>query len=207
MRSARLGLAAGFVLVLVTAAVAMDDTAAPQTPSWVTPLPVANISVKSGKPAKLELRFKVADGYHINSNQPGSELLIPTKLQLNPPTDIGVGSIAYPPGHDLTLAVAPDQPLNVYTGEFTVTAKVSAARTASPGQIQGAWPAQVPGLQRPLVFPTKVGAGRVRSRGAEANVRLRHSEQSGAESACSPVALSTQQSAISQNKAATDFHG
>ncbi|MFZ3210483.1 MAG: protein-disulfide reductase DsbD domain-containing protein [Terriglobales bacterium] len=134
MRSARLGLAAGFVLVLVTAAVAMDDTAAPQTPSWVTPLPVAKISVKSGKPAKLELRFKVADGYHINSNQPGSELLIPTKLQLNPPTDIGVGSIAYPPGHDLTLAVAPDQPLNVYTGEFTVTAKVSAARTASPGK-------------------------------------------------------------------------
>jgi len=131
-RSAVVGFLAGFVLVLAGAA--MEDTAAPQTPSWVTPLPVAKISVKSGKPAKLELRFKVADGYHINSNQPGSELLIPTKLQLNPPTDIGVGSISYPKGHDLILAVAPDQPLNVYTGGFTITAMVSAARTASPGK-------------------------------------------------------------------------
>jgi len=135
MRSARIELAAGFVLVLVAAGAAMDDTAAPQTASWVTPLPVARISVASGKPATLlRLRFKVADGYHINSNQPGSELLIPTKLQLNPPTDIGLGSITYPKGHELILAIAPDQPLNVYTGEFTITAKVSAARTASPGK-------------------------------------------------------------------------
>ena len=134
MRSARIGIAVGFVLVLVAAATAMDDTPPPQTPAWVRPLPVAKISVKSGKPAKLELRFKVADGYHINSNQPGSELLIPTKLQLNPPTDIGLGSITYPKGHDLTLAIAPDQPLNVYSGEFTITAKVSATRTASPGK-------------------------------------------------------------------------
>jgi len=134
MRSARIGLAAGFVLVLMAAGAARDDTAPPQTPSWVTPLPTDKISVAPGKPATLRLRFKVADGYHINSNQPGSELLIPTKLQLNPPTDIGFGSITYPKGHDLTLAIAPDQPLNVYTGEFTITAKVSAARTASPGK-------------------------------------------------------------------------
>ena len=130
-KSAVLGFLAGFVLVLVAAV--MGDTA-PETPSWVTPLPVSKISVASGKPAKVQLRFKIADGYHINSNQPGSELLIPTKLQLNPPTDIGVGSITYPKGHSLTLAVAPDQPLNVYTGEFTIAAKVSATRTASPGK-------------------------------------------------------------------------
>jgi len=119
-----------FALVLV--ATAMAETA-PETPSWVTPLPVAKVSIASGKPAKVQLRFKIAAGYHINSNQPGSELLIPTKLQLNPPTDIGVGSIIYPKGHDLTLAITPDQPLNVYTGEFVITGKVSATRTASPG--------------------------------------------------------------------------
>jgi len=120
-----------FALVLVATATAQT---APETQSWVTPLPVTKVSVASGKPAKVQLRFKIADGYHINSNKPGSELLIPTKLQLNPPTDIGVGSITYPKGHSLTLAVAPDQPLDVYTGEFTITAKVSAMRTASPGK-------------------------------------------------------------------------
>ncbi|HVP51635.1 MAG TPA: protein-disulfide reductase DsbD domain-containing protein [Terriglobales bacterium] len=120
-----------FALMLV--ATAMAQTAV-ETPSWVTPLPVAKVSVASGRPAKVQLRFKIANGYHINSNQPGSELLIPTKLQLNPPTDIGVGSITYPKGRSLTLAVAPDQPLNVYTGEFMIAAKVSAMRTATPGR-------------------------------------------------------------------------
>jgi DsbC/DsbD-like thiol-disulfide interchange protein len=123
--------ALGLACLLVAAA--MAETA-PDVPSWVTPLPVATISVSSGKPVSVHLRFKVAEGYHINSNQPGSELLIPTKLQLNLPTDIGVGSIVYPKGHQLTLAIAPDQPLNVYTGEFTIAAKVSATRTATPGK-------------------------------------------------------------------------
>lgn len=130
-KSAAIGFLAGFVLVAASAA--MLDTA-PKTPSWVTPLPVSKISVAAGKPARVQLRFRIADGYHINSNQPGSELLIPTKLLLNPPTDVGVGSITYPKGHDLTLAIAPDQKLNVYTGEFTIAAKVSAARTAIPGK-------------------------------------------------------------------------
>ena len=126
-------LALTFALTFVLVAAALPETA-PDTTSSVTPLPVAMISVASGKPANVRLLFKVADGYHINSNRPGSELLIPTKLQLNPPTDIGVGSIVYPKGHDLTLAIAPDQPLNVYTGEFVITGKVSATRGASPGK-------------------------------------------------------------------------
>ncbi len=133
MRAAAIGFIAGFVLVLVAAGAAMFDTA-PQTPSWVTSLPVSKVSVASGKPARVQLRFKVAGGYHINSNLPRSEVLIPTRLQLNPPTDIGVGSITYPKGHELTLSVAPDQPLNVYTGEFAISAKVSATRTATPGK-------------------------------------------------------------------------
>ena len=132
MKAALIGFA-GLLLMLAAASTALSDTA-PETPSWVTPVPVAMISVRSGKPAAMRLRFKVANGYHINSNQPGSELLIPTKLQLNPPTDIGVGSIVYPKGEDLTLAVAPDQPLNVYTGEFVITGKISAMRGASPGK-------------------------------------------------------------------------
>jgi len=134
VRLARLAFAAGVLLLLAAAAPAMEDTAPPQLPSWVTTLPIDNVSVRPGQPATLHLRFKIADGYHINSHLPGSALLIPTRLQLNPPTDIGLGSIAYPKGHDLILAIAPDQPLNVYTGEFTITARVSALRGAMPGK-------------------------------------------------------------------------
>ena len=132
-KSALIGFAAGFVFVLLAAGAAMFDTTA-QSPGWVTAMPVAKISVAAGQPGKIQMRFKVAEGYHINSHQPGSELLIPTRLQMDPPTDIGVGSIVYPKGHDMTLTVAPDEKLNVYTGEFTIGATVSATRTATPGK-------------------------------------------------------------------------
>jgi DsbC/DsbD-like thiol-disulfide interchange protein len=133
MRTAFTGFVAGFAFLVAAASAGMSD-ATSQTPSWVTPLSVSKISVAAGRPARVQLRFKVAEGYHINSNQPASELLIPTKLQLDPPTDIGVGSITYPKGHDLVLAIAPGEKLNVYTGEFAIGAIVSATRTATTGK-------------------------------------------------------------------------
>ena len=93
------------------------------TPATITP----------GKPADVELRFKVKEGFHVNSNQPKSELLIPTTLKLEPPTDLATGSITYPPGKDLSFPFDPSEKLNVYSGDFTVKAKMSAARTASTG--------------------------------------------------------------------------
>lgn len=92
------------------------------------------VTVAAGKPGRVTLSFRIAPGFHINSNKPGSELLIPTKLRLNPPTDLGFGSFVYPTGEKFTFAPAPDQPLEVYTGDFAISAKVSAARGASPGR-------------------------------------------------------------------------
>src|ERR1700746_2748217 len=90
-------------------------------------------TVSPGKPADVELHFKVKEGFHINSNQPKSELLIPTILKLEPPTDVVAGNIVYPPGKDLSFPFDPSEKLNVYSEDFTVTAKMSAAKTASAG--------------------------------------------------------------------------
>jgi hypothetical protein len=38
-------------------------------------------TVAAGKPAVLELRFHVADGFHVNSHTPKSEMLIATTLK------------------------------------------------------------------------------------------------------------------------------
>jgi Disulphide bond corrector protein DsbC len=171
VKAAAIGSVAGFLFVLAAASAALFDTV-PQTPSWVTPLPVSKITVAAGRPGKVQLRFKIADGYHINSHEPGSELLIPTTLQLNPPTDVGVGSITYPKGHDLTLAIAPDEKLNVYTGEFAISAKVSAMRTATPGdyKVHGQLKYQAcndrscfPPKLAPVEFEVKVLKSRIRS--------------------------------------------
>jgi hypothetical protein len=90
-------------------------------------------AITPGKPSEVELRFKVKEGYHINSNQPKSELLIPTTLKLDLPTDLAAGSITYPPGKDLSFPFDPSEKLNVYSDDFIVKAKLSAAHTATMG--------------------------------------------------------------------------
>lgn len=90
-------------------------------------------TIAAGKPSEVELHFKVKEGFHVNSNQPKSELLIPTTLKLEPPTDLAAGSISYPPGKDLSFPFDPSEKLSVYSDDFTVTAKLSAVKNASPG--------------------------------------------------------------------------
>lgn len=124
----------GVTALLLLAASAWAQDAVPLAKAFqVTADPVSPVAVTAGKPALVTLRFHVSPGFHINSNQPGSELLIPTALKLDPPTDIGISKITYPKGEKLTLAIAPDEPLSVYTGPFAVTAVVSAMRSATPG--------------------------------------------------------------------------
>lgn len=96
-------------------------------------------TVTAGKPTTVQLKFRVHEGFHVNSNVPHSSYLIPTKLSLSPPAEIKVGKISYPAGTDMSLPFAPDEKLNVYSGEFTIAASVSAASTAAQGphKIQG----------------------------------------------------------------------
>ena len=90
-------------------------------------------SIAPGKPAEVELRFRVKEGYHVNSNQPKSELLIPTTLKLDLPTALAAGGITYPPGKDLSFPFDPSEKLNVYSDDFVVKARLTAAKTATTG--------------------------------------------------------------------------
>ena len=81
----------------------------------------------------VDLQFRVTHGNHINSNRPGSELLIPTKLSLSAPGELLVGDVTYPPGKQLILPIAPDEKLSVYTGDFTVGASFMPTGKTSPG--------------------------------------------------------------------------
>jgi hypothetical protein len=75
-----------------------------------------------GKSASVTLNFRVAPGFHINSNKPNSEMLIATVLKLDPPTDMSLGNITYPAGEQLSFPFAPDEKLSVYPGDFKVQA-------------------------------------------------------------------------------------
>jgi hypothetical protein len=120
-----------FVILLASALLSADEPKLAHV--YVTFEGASTATIVPGKPTLVDLHFKVKDGFHVNSNQPKSELLIPTTLKLDLPTDLAAGGIAYPPGKDLAFPFDPSEKLNVYSGDFTVKAKLAAAHTASSG--------------------------------------------------------------------------
>jgi hypothetical protein len=126
--------------ILLTSAVALlavwacaQDDLGPQSPAVkMAPAPV--VTAVQGKPATVPLSFRVASGYHINSNKPKSEFLIPTALKVEATTDIVIGKTTYPDGQDMSFAFDPDEKLNVYTGEFEVDVQVRPLHSVQPGK-------------------------------------------------------------------------
>src|ERR1051326_6336712 len=80
----------------------------------VTIAPIPTVTAPRTAQTMVDMNFRVAKGFHINSNTPKSEFLIPTALKMDVPTDIALGKIAYPAGKDLTFPFSPDEKLNVY---------------------------------------------------------------------------------------------
>ncbi len=119
-------------LVLLAAAAFGQD--APTMKPVVSMAPAPLITITQGKASQVPLAFRVIRGYHINSNQPKSEFLIPTALKIGATTDIIIGGTDYPEGHDMSFAFAPDEKLNVYTGDFQVDVSVRPLRSVLPGK-------------------------------------------------------------------------
>lgn len=103
-------------------------------PSRVTVAPVPLVTAPRTTPTVVPLYFRVARGYHINSNTPKSEFLIPTALKMDPPTDIVLGKISYPQGQDLSFPFSPDEKLSVYSGDFTVNISIHPLHSVVPGK-------------------------------------------------------------------------
>jgi hypothetical protein len=78
----------------------------------------------------VELRFRVEQGFHINSHAPKDELLIPTVLKLDAGV-VKVGAEEYAPGTAFRLEVGAGETLDVYQGEFRVTVRMVAPKGSS----------------------------------------------------------------------------
>ena len=121
------------VALALLAAVASAESPGKKAPS-VTVAPIELVTVMRGKVSSVRVNFRVAPGFHINSNTPKSEFLIPTTLRMDAPTDIAITKLSYPAGRDMSFPFAPDEPLSVYSGDFTVTMAVRPLHTVVPGK-------------------------------------------------------------------------
>jgi hypothetical protein len=120
-------------LLLISIGAWAQDDLGPQAPVVkMAPAPV--VTAVQGKPATVPLMFRVTPGYHINSNQPKSEFLIPTALKVEATTDIVIGKTTYPEGQDMSFPFDPDEKLNVYTGDFKIDVLVRPLHSVQPGK-------------------------------------------------------------------------
>ncbi len=87
---------------------------------------VQPIQLNAGESRRVELDFRVSSPFHINSNKPHSNLLIPTTLKLVAPKPMEIASIEYPAGDDQTFPFSPNEKLSVYSGDFTLWVVVKA---------------------------------------------------------------------------------
>jgi len=123
------------LVLLVALRLGAQDAFAKKAPS-VTMMPVPTAHLTRGQANIINFNFRVQSGFHINSNKPSAEYLIPTTLRLDPPTDLMVGKITYPPGEEMSFAFAPSEKLSVYSGEFTVSASVKPLSSVLYGQYE-----------------------------------------------------------------------
>ena len=100
----------------------------------VTFAPVGKVQVKPGGSATVQLDFRVGSEFHVNSNRPKSELLIPTVLKLDAAMPVTVANLNYPPGEDVAFPFAPTEKLSVYSGDFSITAVMKASAKAAVGE-------------------------------------------------------------------------
>jgi len=91
-----------------------------------------------GESIKLALQVRISRGWHINSNQPLDEFLIPTEVNLQTPAGVAVGRIYYPDAELLDFDFS-DSKVAVYEGTANLMTSVSVdeAYAAKTVDLQG----------------------------------------------------------------------
>ena len=117
----------------IAASLAHAQTDAPNRsvarPDAVQYLFPEQVTLTAGKSSPVTLHFRIAQGLHINSHTPREEFLIPTTFSIPDGAGVRLATASYPAGTDITLPIDPKEKLSVYTGEFTIQARM----VAEPG--------------------------------------------------------------------------
>ena len=96
---------------------------------------VSRLDVSPGETFQLLLRLTIDDDWHVNSNAPLEDYLIPTAVSLDDDSNFMVEEISYPAGKGMTFAFSPDEPLSVYGDIVWIKMLLASAEDAQIGTI------------------------------------------------------------------------
>jgi cytochrome c biogenesis DsbD-like protein len=157
-------LAATFLSGLFCAA---QETAAPPGRTFVNFVSASSVVVSPGKSTPVQFTFRIVSPYHINSNKPLAEELIPTQIHFSLPGEVALGRITYPVGKLTSFPFDPGTKLSVYSGDVVIRGIVVAPLAAATGTytIHGELKYQAcdnnacyPPKKLPFTFNVRVGA-------------------------------------------------
>lgn len=89
-----------------------------------------------GAPARIAAMITVEPGWHVNSNKPTFDFLIPTTVEFSHPQGWQLEGVEYPEGEMKSFAFTAGKAISVYDGEVRVV-----ARARAPENADGAGPA------------------------------------------------------------------
>ena len=124
-------------IVVTSLAVALSvGSATAQRPSLdraeIVEMAADSSAYEPGSRARLAAVVLVEDDWHLQSNTPTFDYLIPTTLELALPDGWPAAEIRYPQ-HSLWTAEFEEEPLAVYQGEILIFAEIEIPSTATPG--------------------------------------------------------------------------
>jgi hypothetical protein len=106
--------------------------------SYLTVGQLPKVAGRRNAALEAKIPCAVAAGYHVNSNTPSDEYLIPLTLTWTSTGALEAGPVAYPKP-ELQKYDFSEKPLSVFTGQFDLIAhfQVSATAPAGPGVASG----------------------------------------------------------------------
>ena len=120
------------VLALATAVLTVPLAAQMRLPELGFSPVTETDAVHAGTTARVGLDVTLNAGFHVNSDVPLDETLIPTVLTLDPPEGISVDVLAFP--EPILVGVAGiEEPLAVFEEEFRIGVGLELAEGLSPG--------------------------------------------------------------------------
>jgi len=151
---------------LVCGLVSAQQSAAPPSRTYVEFEPLDAVPLTQGQTTPVQFTFHIKPGYHINSNKPTDQELIPTTLGFMPPPDLVIAKVQYPAGQLTSFPFDPTQKLSVYSGDVVVKAAIITQPRAPAGTytVHGEFKYQAcdnnacyPPKKLPVQFDVKVG--------------------------------------------------
>ena len=108
-----------------------------QTSQLLAAAPPAKVAGKRGATVEAKIGLQLRSGYHVNSNRPNEDYLIPLRLKWEPGA-LAATEVIFPKPEQKNYAFA-SKPVSVFTGDFQVVArfKVDANAPAGPGVLVG----------------------------------------------------------------------